>query len=422
MPVDGTRFAQAVIVPEKDDPLDPRFVLRKQVERFKAAGHTPVAAVELEYYVTVPGPDGSFTLEAPRGVSRDTDIPLTFQFEDLDALQAFNDDIYRISEAQGLPVDALTQESGPSQFEINLKHSSDVVQAALDGLLLEARHQGRRPRARSQRHLHGQAAPRVGRLGHAHSHEPARQGRRQRVRRRSPVSPLFRHALGGLRETMGDFMAIWAQSANAYRRYVPESYVSMAPHWGFNNRTVALRIPDQMGPGTRVEHRVAGADANPYLVIASILAGAAHGIANKIDPGPEVKGNSEEIDAPSLPTVWANALEKFEHSPVVREAFGADFQHVYSRLKIDRTHELRAHRDVARSSLVCSGRIRDAYHVVACAFRKGCGGPRAPGLGCHRRRASGGRVRRDVRQHLAAQRYAAQSRRRRATSAISTRR
>ncbi len=82
----------------------------------------------------------------------------------------------------------------------------------------------------------------------------------------------------------------------------------MAPHWGFNNRTVALRIPDQMGPGTRVEHRVAGADANPYLVIASILAGAAHGIANKIDPFPEVKGNSEELEAPSLPTVWANAL------------------------------------------------------------------------------------------------------------------
>jgi glutamine synthetase len=132
---------------------------------------------------------------------------------------------------------------------------------------------------------------------------------------------------------MGDFMAIWAQSANSYRRYVPESYVSMAPHWGFNNRTVALRIPDQMGPGTRVEHRVAGADANPYLVIAAILAGAAHGIANKSDPGPEVKGNSEELDAPPLPTVWANALDKFEHSAVVREAFGADFQHVYARLK-----------------------------------------------------------------------------------------
>ncbi|HEX2842811.1 glutamine synthetase family protein [Hyphomicrobium sp.] len=332
VPVDGTRFAQAVIVPEKDDPLDPRYVLRKQVERFKAAGHTPVAAVELEYYVTMPGPDGQFTLEAPPGVSRETDIPLTFQFEDLDALQAFNDDIYRIAEAQGLPVDALTQESGPSQFEINLKHTADVVQGALDGLLLKraikaaARARGLNATFMAKPH-HEWAGSGM------HIHMSLLDKGGANVFAGEPISPVFRNVLGGLRETMGDFMAIWAQSANAYRRYVPESYVSMAPHWGFNNRTVALRIPDQMGPGTRVEHRVAGADANPYLVIASILAGAAHGMAKKVDPGPEVKGNSEELDAPGLPTVWANALEKFEHSPIVRDAFGADFQHVYTRLK-----------------------------------------------------------------------------------------
>ena len=76
-----------------------------------------------------------------------------------------------------------------------------------------------------------------------------------------PISALFRHALGGMRDTMADFMAIWAQSANAYRRYVPKSYVSMAAHWGFNNRTVALRIPRSNGTATRIEHRVAGADA-----------------------------------------------------------------------------------------------------------------------------------------------------------------
>ena len=83
---------------------------------------------------------------------------------------------------------------------------------------------------------------------------------------------------------MADFMAVWAQSANAYRRYVPKSYVSMAAHWGFNNRTVALRIPRGNGAATRIEHRVAGADANPYLVIASMLAGVSHGIANRSIP------------------------------------------------------------------------------------------------------------------------------------------
>ncbi len=147
------------------------------------------------------------------------------------------------------------------------------------------------------------------------------------------LSPLFLAALGGLRSTMGDFMAVWAQSGNAFRRYVPKAYVSMAAHWGFNNRTVALRIPHGHGNATRVEHRVSGADANPYLVIASILAGAAHGIAKKIDPGPAVEGNSEEIPAPTLPTAWINALHHFKSSKLVEEAFGEQFQDVYTRLK-----------------------------------------------------------------------------------------
>jgi glutamine synthetase len=330
--VDGGRFAQAVIVPEKDDPLDPRFVLATQLARFKADGLTPVAAVELEFYVTKPGPNGEFTLEIPPGVSRETDIPLTFQFDDMDALQAFNDDIYRIAEAQGLPIDALTQESGPSQFEINLKHCDDVVKAALDGLLLKRA-------VKAAARAHGLTATFMAKPHHdwagsgMHIHMSLVDKAGANVFAGKPISPLFRNVLGGLKETMPDFMAVWAQSANAYRRYVPESYVSMAAHWGFNNRTVALRIPDQGGPATRVEHRVAGADANPYLVIAAILAGAAHGIAGKIDPGPEVKGNSEELEVTPLPTTWAGALERFERSPVVRDAFGADFQHVFTRLK-----------------------------------------------------------------------------------------
>ena len=93
-----------------------------------------------------------------------------------------------------------------------------------------------------------------------------------------PMAPMFRQAIGGLCQSMPDFMAIWAQSANAYRRYVPESYVPMAAHWGFNNRTVALRVPHGSGAATRIEHRVSGADANPFLVVAAILAGIRHGI------------------------------------------------------------------------------------------------------------------------------------------------
>ena len=132
---------------------------------------------------------------------------------------------------------------------------------------------------------------------------------------------------------MRDFMAIWAQSANSYRRYVPKSYVSMAPHWGFNNRTVALRIPGGSVKATRVEHRVSGADANPYLVVAAILAGMQHGITNKIDPGPCVKGNSKNSTSRHCQRLGSTPSTFSTNRPVVAEAFGASFQHVYTQLK-----------------------------------------------------------------------------------------
>ncbi|MFA5950615.1 MAG: glutamine synthetase family protein [Hyphomicrobium sp.] len=332
VPVSGNTHAQGVISPEVADELDPRTVLAKQAQRFRDAGRTPVTAVELEFYVTRPSDTGTFTLETPAGLSNDPDSPMTFQFDDMDLLGPFIDDIYRISAAQNLPVDAVMQESGPGQFEINLKHKDDVVASALDGLLLK-----RAVKAAARAHnlcATFMAKPHHDWTGsgmHVHMSLVDKDGKN--LFAGEEMTPLFTHALGGLRDTMADFMAIWAQSGNAYRRYVPRSYVSMAAHWGHNNRTVALRIPHGSGPATRVEHRVSGADANPYLVIAAMLAGAAHGIERKSDPGPAVTGNSEDVQAPPLPCAWVNALNVFETSPIVREAFGAPFQDVYARLK-----------------------------------------------------------------------------------------
>lgn len=334
VPVGDGRHGQAVMtVAGTTDELDPRTVLAGQVSRLaRAVGCKPMAAVELEFYVTRRGANGAFALEIPEGLSADPDQPLTFAFDEMDTLGPFIDDIYKICEAQGLPVDAVMQETGPGQFEINLKHRPDAVAAALDGLLLKRA-------VKAAAHAHDLDATFMAKPHHdwagsgMHIHVSLCDDAGKNLFAGDPISAMFRHALGGLRDTMADYMAVWAQSANAYRRYVPKSYVSMAPHWGFNNRTVALRIPRGNGQATRVEHRVAGADANPYLVIAAILAGMSHGIDKKLDPGPAVEGNSETIEAPTLPTVWINALDRFERSPVVREAFGASFQDVYTRLK-----------------------------------------------------------------------------------------
>lgn len=332
IPLDGGRHAQAVISVAEPDDLDPRGVLRKQVATLAAAGQTPVVAVELEFYVTKPQANGTFRLATPDGLSDDPEFPMTFGFEDLDCLAPFIDDIYKIAQTQGLPVDAVMQESGPGQFEINLKHKSDAVAAALDGLLLK-----RAVKAAGKAHgldVTFMAKPHHDWCGSGmHVHASLIDESGKNLFAGEPLSPLFHNALGGLQATMCDFMAVWAQSANAYRRYVPKSYVSMAAHWGFNNRNVALRIPRASGPGTRVEHRVAGADANPYLVVAAILAGIRHGIENRLEPGPMAEGEADSSDAPSLPTVWFNALERFHNSAIVREAFGASFQDVYYKLK-----------------------------------------------------------------------------------------
>jgi glutamine synthetase len=332
IPVGDQKHAQAVMVVDGGDELDPRNVLADQVQRFLRAGRIPSVAVELEFYVTSRAKSGPFALTQPDGLFGDADRPLTFGFDEIDALSHFIDDVYRICEAQNLPVHAVMKESGPAQFEINLKHRDDAVRAALDGLLLK-----RAVKAAAQAHQLDatfMAKPHHDWAGSGmHIHLSLLDKSGQNLFAGDPISPLFRTAIGGMRETMADFMAVWAQSANAYRRYVPKAYVSRAAHWGFNNRTVALRIPHGNGAATRIEHRVAGADANPYLVLAAILAGISHGIAKSIDPGPAAEGNSETIEAPPLPTAWVNALDLFQRSEIVRAAFGEAFQEVFSRLK-----------------------------------------------------------------------------------------
>ena len=340
VPVNGGTHAQAVIEVLGNVDIDSRNVLAGQAAKFSKAGLTPVVAVELEFYVLAKRKIGALPLNTPEGLSADPDWPKTFEFEDMDILGRLIDDIYRICEAQGLPVDAVMQESGPGQFEINLKHRADPVAAALDGLLLKRAVKAAalannveatfmaKPHHEwtgSGLHIHVSLVDASGNnifVGDPNAQEPA-----------EPLAPAFRHAIGGLLKTMPDFMPLWAQSANSYRRYVPRSYVSMAPHWGFNNRTVALRVPGGNVKATRVEHRISGADANPYLVVAAILAGIQHGLTNKLDCGPGVKGNSEELNIPPLPTAWVNALDIFGKSQIVREAFGAGFQNVYTQLK-----------------------------------------------------------------------------------------
>ena len=328
---DATR-AQVVIIPAEDyKGLDPRTILQRQVSLLRAAGSNPVTAVELEFYLTQK-PNGHFALNAPDGLSNDPDNCRLYEFNEIDRIQPVIDRIYQLAEVQKLPIGALLQETGPAQFEINLNHRHDAVQAAFDGLLLKRA-------IKTAAEMHGLAATFMakphhewsGSGMHVHTSLVDETGRNQFAGDSMPDR--FRHAIGGLQSTMADFMPVWAQSANAYRRYMPKSYVPLAATWGNNNRNVALRLPRSSGPATRIEHRVAGADANPLLVMSAILAGMHHGITNKIEPGPLAEGEGSNSAAPALPTAWVNSLAAFEKSKVAKSALGASFHDVYFKLK-----------------------------------------------------------------------------------------
>ena len=140
-----------------------------------------------------------------------------------------------------------------------------------------------------------------------------------------PFSARLRHAIGGLLETMPASTAIFAPNANSYRRLRPESFAPVEPNWGVNHRAVAVRVPMSDEKNLRFEHRVAGADANPYLVTAAIAAGVHHGLTSKSDPGRMIEEGEVVSLKTRIPVRWDAALDKFSRSKVLPAYLGKDY-------------------------------------------------------------------------------------------------
>ena len=151
----------------------------------------------------------------------------------------------------------------------------------------------------------------------------------------TPVAPAqtLKHAVAGLQRTSTDCMLMFAPHANSYRRFVLNAFVPLNDCWGFNNRTVAMRIPHSDPANIRIEHRIAGADANPYLVTAAVLAGMLDGLENGGDPGPAIVGNAyEQTEMREL--FWRDTLRDFMNSDFVASTFGEKFRHVFGQQKL----------------------------------------------------------------------------------------
>ena len=144
-------------------------------------------------------------------------------------------------------------------------------------------------------------------------------------------TPELRHAIAGLAATMADLMLVFAPHRNSYRRYAVGTHVPRAPTWGYENRDVALRIPCGNPQARRIEHRVPGADANPYLVLAALLAGVLHGLENGLAAVAPVQGSEDQER--TLAGDWLTATRDFESSSLVAEYFGQSFKDAFLAIK-----------------------------------------------------------------------------------------
>jgi glutamine synthetase len=246
-------------------------------------------------------------------------------------------DIYAAAKEQGIPAETVISEYAPGQYELTLNYRKDVLRAADDLIMLKRI-------VRTQARRHGVTAcfmakpieEYAGSGMHFHVSLLDIEERNALTEREGETwSPLLLQALGGLVATMAESMLVFAPHANSWRRFVAQSYAPVAPTWGVNNRSVALRVPAGDAKNRRIEHRPSGVDANPYLVAATILAGIIKGVEEQLDPGPETTGNGYETDTgdSTMPADWRAAIEAAKASAFLREALGADLHNTFTAIK-----------------------------------------------------------------------------------------
>ena len=319
---------------------DPRQVLQALVTRFTEKELKPCMAVELEFSL-LPKPE---TNEAIGTALRDQNAvggnlyalsELHYHGPLLEALrQAFD--------TQDLPYEGIIKESAPSQFEINVAHSDDVMLLADQVIRMQ-----RTIRAVSARHgfvasfMPKPIDDEAGNGLHVHCSLLDENGTNVFDDGGEEGSDLLRYAVAGCLELLPASMLLFAPSFNAYRRFQPGNHAPTESAWGYDNRTTAIRIPESPSEARRIEHRVAGADANPYLVLAAVLAGIWHGIENTLSPPNPIEGNAwdQEIDAPALPTTMDEAISVFDKSDVLSSYLTGEFKTLFLATKVQEWNE-----------------------------------------------------------------------------------
>lgn len=319
--------------------LDPRHVLRRVVERFAADGLTPVVACEIEYYL-VDGrrtATGGIELAAVGPGGERPNLHGVYGLRELEDVGGFLRALWSAADAQRVPLEGAISEYAPGQLELTLHHGPDALRAADEAVMYKRIAKGVAAACGCEATFMAKPfAERSGSGLHLHVSVNDAEGRNIFASDDPAGAPPLRHAVGGLMAGLAEGMAIFAPNANSYRRFRANSYAPVAPTWGVNNRTVSLRVPAGPPGGRHIEHRVAGADANPYLALAALLAGVHAGLTQKLDPGPPVVGDGYAAAADTgarLPANWFAAVDAFAASATMRDYLGARFVEMFTTVK-----------------------------------------------------------------------------------------
>lgn len=323
---------------------DPRNVLAAVLKRFEARGLTPVVATEFEFYLIDPVHSALDPVRPPnsrdvRWQSRQTQV---LSISELHEFEEVFIDIARACEAQDVPADTFLRENGPGQYEVNLKHVPDALLAADHAVLLKRIVKGvARKHGYDATFMAKPYGQHAGSGMHVHFSLLDADGNNVFVGEGNEHSPELLGAVGGLVASMADGMAVFAPNANSFRRITMSEHAPMFASWGFETRSAAVRVITSRREATRLEHRVAGADSNPYLVLATILEGALVGIESRMQPGAPLVADQHTAEHPALPKTWDHALDLFEASSFTADALGSDYKALYLACKNQELAEFR---------------------------------------------------------------------------------
>ena len=309
--------------------FEPREVLAQVLARLARKGIHPVVAFELEFYLF----DKQLREGLPQfprdPLSDDADDQPNMHIERLSRFSPVLDDMVDAAQTQGIDATVITAELGPGQFEINFGHLDDGLRAA-DWAALFCRS------TRGVALKHGYRASFMAKpyLQHPgsgmHVHVSLYDGAGNNLLAAQQQQPL-RHAVAGCLELLPACMPIFAPNHNSFRRLGGTTNIATQASWGYEDRDACLRIPESDAKNLRIEYRLAGADANPYLVLAAILVGLERGLEAGNEP--ILPLNEDRNSGIAFPLDMLQAVREMQHQPQLREGLGAEFVDVYCENK-----------------------------------------------------------------------------------------